>query len=68
MHDALHARFAERALPMPAAWGTDVVAFGPSAHDADAYYLIRRYRDLDRKGAFYRSDAWRDGPRESILT
>ena len=49
----------------------DVVAFGPSPHDEDSYYLIRAYASLaDRQhsqDAFYGSDEWRNGPRESVL-
>ncbi len=49
----------------------DVVAHGPSLHDADAYFLARAYDDLAHRqssqDAFYGSDAWRQGPREEIL-
>ena len=52
-------------------WKVDVVAYGPSLHDADSYYLMRAYPSLDdRQGsedAFYGSDEWRKGPREAIL-
>jgi hypothetical protein len=48
-----------------------VVAFGQSAHDPDSYFLIRAYDSLDHRqtsqAAFYGSDAWRQGPRESII-
>lgn len=64
--------FASAAVPLLREWGTDVVAFGPSPHEADAYFLIRSYASLDdlrtRQDAFYGSDAWRKGPRESILS
>jgi NIPSNAP protein len=62
---------AEQALPMLRRWGVDVVAYGPSPHDDDSYYLIRAYADLAQRqasqDAFYGSDEWRDGPREAIL-
>lgn len=61
----------ELSLPMLAEWGTDVVACGPSPHAPDCYFLARAYADLDdlnaRQDAFYGSDAWRSGPRESII-
>ncbi|HZE59320.1 MAG TPA: hypothetical protein VE085_02070 [Burkholderiales bacterium] len=45
----------------------EVVAFGPSSHEPDAYFLIRAYAGLaDRNAqqeAFYGSDAWKNGPR-----
>jgi hypothetical protein len=67
-----HAAVVSRAVPMLREWGTDVVAFGPSAHAPDTYYLIRSYADLDdlndRQDAFYGSDEWRNGPRESIVS
>ena len=69
--EAFHALMRERAIPMLRRWNIDVVAFGPSPHDDDSYYLIRAYRDVDERqasqDAFYASDEWRRGPREAIL-
>ena len=69
---AFHNAFVTAALPLLREWGTDVVAFGPSPHEADTYYLIRCYASLEdlqaRQDAFYGSDAWRKGPRESIVS
>jgi hypothetical protein len=49
----------------------DVVANGPSLHDENSYYLIRRFDSLSHRqeseNAFYGSDEWRKGPREQIL-
>ena len=68
----IHHAFITGALPLLREWGTEVVAFGPSAHEADTYFLIRAYADLDdrqkKQDAFYGSDAWRQGPRESIVS
>lgn len=68
----IHRAFVTGALPLLREWGTDVVAFGPSAHEPDTYFLIRAYADLDdlqkKQDAFYSSDAWRHGPRESIVS
>jgi len=59
------------ALPMLHAVNMDVVASGPSTHEADTYFLIRAYADLAdlnaQQDAFYGSDAWRQGPREAVL-
>ena len=53
-------------------WKVDVVAYGPSLHDEDSYYLMRRYDSLaqreETENAFYSSDEWRRGPREAIIT
>ncbi|HEY0681459.1 MAG TPA: NIPSNAP family protein [Steroidobacter sp.] len=69
---AFHEAFDKRAVPLLREWQTDVVAFGPSAHESDTYFLIRAYDDLNdlrtRQDAFYGSDAWRRGPREAILS
>lgn len=50
----------------------DVVAFGPSAHEPDTYFLVRAYADLTdleaQQAAFYGSGAWRQGPREAIVS
>ncbi len=63
--------YVERSLPLLRKWGQDVVAHGPSLHDDDTFYVIRRFGSLaDREkseDAFYGSDDWRKGPREAIL-
>lgn len=66
-----HRLFIEKALPLLKRWKVDVVAYGPSLHDQDSYYLMRRYDSLARReeseNAFYGSDEWRQGPREAII-
>lgn len=66
-----HRLVLEQALPMLQRWQVDVVAYGPSLHDADSYYLIRAYASLEARArsqdAFYGSAEWRDGPRAAIL-
>jgi hypothetical protein len=70
--EAFHAAVVGAAVPMLLRWGTEVVAFGPSAHEADTYFLVRAYDDLAdlnaRQDAFYGSDEWRSGPREEIVS
>lgn len=69
--DAFHTLVVEKSLPMLARWQVDVVAHGPSLHDADSYYLIRSYASVDdlqqSEDAFYGSAEWREGPREAII-
>lgn len=69
--DQFHRLVSEQAIPMLRHWKIDVVAFGPSPHDKDAYYLIRRFDSLTHReqteDTFYSSDEWRQGPREAIL-
>jgi hypothetical protein len=66
-----HQLFLREALPMLQRWKIDVVAYGPSLHDADSFYLMRAYESLagrqKSEDAFYGSSEWRDGPREAIL-
>ncbi len=66
-----HHLVSTQSLPLMQAAKMEVVAFGQSVHDADAYFLIRAYRDLAHletsQNAFYASDAWRKGPREEII-
>jgi hypothetical protein len=49
----------------------EVVAYGPSLDDADSYFLIRAYDSLEHlqasQQAFYGSDDWRNGLRQSII-
>ncbi|HEX6307162.1 MAG TPA: DUF4440 domain-containing protein [Longimicrobiales bacterium] len=69
--DAFHRLVVEEAVPMLRRWNVDLVAYGPSPHDADSYFLIRAYRSLDDRqrsqDAFYGSAEWIEGPRARIL-
>lgn len=66
-----HRLFMEEAFPLLKRWNVDVVAYGPSLHDENSYYLMRRYDSLaqreDSENAFYSSNEWRQGPREAII-
>jgi hypothetical protein len=48
-----------------------VVAHGPSLHDENTYYVIRRFdgpaQREQMEDAYYASDDWRKGPREAML-
>ncbi|HTD06279.1 NIPSNAP family protein [Undibacterium sp.] len=69
--DAFHRLMRQDAWPLLLQWDIDVIAFGPSPHDADSYYLIRAYDNLQHRqasqDAFYGSTDWRLGPREAIV-
>jgi hypothetical protein len=69
--EEFHRLVLEESLPLLKKWVVDVVAYGPSPHDDDSYYLIRAYRSLverqSSQDAFYGSPEWRQGPREAIL-
>jgi ketosteroid isomerase-like protein len=69
--DRFHQVFVTEALPMLGRWKVDVVAFGPSLHDTDSWYLMRGYASPEERqrseDAFYGSDEWKKGPREAIL-
>lgn len=69
--DRFHQRFVRESLPMLGRWKVDVVAFGPSLHDRDSWFLMRAYASLDERqkseDAFYGSDEWKLGPREATL-
>lgn len=69
--DEFHRLFLEEAFPILKHWNVDVVAYGPSLHNEDSYYLMRRFDSLaDREQSeneFYGSEGWRQGPREAIL-
>ena len=66
-----HERFERESMPLLRNARVDVVAYGPSLHDADSWFLMRAYASVaDREqseDAFYGSDAWRNGPREATL-
>ena len=67
-----HRLVVEASLPMLKRWGVDVVAFGPSPHDENSYFLMRAYDSLEHRqssqDAFYGSPEWRQGPREKIVS
>ncbi len=66
-----HALVTEKSLPLLRKWNVDVIASGPSLHDADSYLLIRAYDSLEHRqlsqDQFYGSADWRQGPREDIV-
>lgn len=69
--DEFHRLFIEEAFPLLKRWNVDVVSYGPSLHDENSYYLMRRFDSLDHReqseNIFYGSDEWRQGPREAII-
>jgi hypothetical protein len=69
--DEFHRLYVEAALPLLKRWNFDVVAHGPSLHDQNSYYVIRRFDSLEQRqqmeDAYYASDDWRKGPREALL-
>ena len=66
-----HHLYNQEALPLLKRWNIDVVAHGPSLHDENTYYVIRRFDSLTQReqseDAFYGSDDWRKGPRETMV-
>lgn len=66
-----HQLYIQKALPLLQRWDFDVVAHGPSLHDQNTYFVIRRYESLaqrdEMEDAYYASADWRKGPREQIL-
>ena len=63
--------FSEQSHPLLLRWGMDVVAYGPSLHDENTFYVIRCFEGLAQHAqmeeAFYGSDDWIHGPREAML-
>ena len=69
--DRFHERFVRESLPMLRRWNVDVVAYGPSLHDKDSWFLMRGFASIEARekseDAFYGSDEWKKGPREATL-
>jgi hypothetical protein len=69
--DEFHQIYVNQALPLLKKWNFDVVAYGSSLHDANSYYVIRRFKSLEDRekseNAYYSSDDWKRGPREKIF-
>jgi len=66
-----HRLFTQESLPILKRWHLDVVAYGPSLHDENTYYVIRSFESLAQREQseddFYGSDDWKKGPREAML-
>lgn len=66
-----HRIMKEISVPLHNKMGIDIVAYGNSLHDPDAYFLIRSFESLDQLNStldsFYKSEAWRNGPRTDII-
>lgn len=66
-----HRIMREISIPLHAREGMDVVAYGNSLHDPDAYYLMRAFDSLEAmdnaETRFYSSDGWLSGPRMAII-
>ncbi|WP_379320262.1 hypothetical protein [Paenibacillus puldeungensis] len=61
----------EMSVPLHIKNGIDIVAYGNSLHDPNAYYLIRSFESLVHLNltldSFYKSEAWRNGRRMDII-
>jgi quinol monooxygenase YgiN len=70
--DDFHAAMHSSAVPMLRGAGMDVVAYGRSDHEEETYFLIRAYDSREaldaEQGRFYGSEAWRQGPREALVS
>lgn len=71
VRDDFHRRFERESLPLLARMQVDVVAYGPSQHDADSYFLMRAFASAEARqraeDAFYGSPEWLNGPRAAVL-
>ena len=69
--DEFQKLYETEALPLLRKWKFDVVAHGPSLHDANSYYVIRAFKSVEDRqqaeDAYYGSDDWKNGPRKAIL-
>jgi len=69
--DEFHNVYVTQSVPLLKKWNFNVVAYGPSLHDANSYYVIRRFKSLEDRekseDAFYGSDDWKSGPRDVIM-
>jgi hypothetical protein len=69
--DEFHNVYVTQSVPLLKKWNFNLVAYGPSLHDANSYYVIRRFKNLEDRekseDAFYSSDDWKLGPRDAIM-
>ena len=66
-----HQIMEEVSIPLHQSARVEVVAFGNSLHNEDAYFLIRAFDSLVQmtasQNSFYNSDEWLNGPRSDIV-
>jgi hypothetical protein len=66
-----HNVYVTQSVPLLKKWNFNLVAYGPSLHDVNSYYVIRRFKNLEDRekseDAFYSSDDWKSGPRDAIM-
>ena len=63
--DRFHQLFLKEALPMLNRWKVDVIAYGPSLHDKDSYFLMRAFEaSTSGRSRRMRSTAARNGSRD----
>ena len=71
VRDRFQKRFVEESLPLLEKYKVDVVAYGPSLHDSNSWFLMRCYASIEDRqrseDAFYDSDDWKKGPREAVM-
>ena len=69
--DEFNKVYVTQSVPLLKKWNFNVVAYGPSLHDANSYYVIRQFKSMEDRekseDAFYSSDDWKSGPRDSIM-
>ena len=69
--DEFHNVYVTQSVPLLKKWNFNLVAYGPSLHDANSYYVIRRFKNLEDRekseDAFYNSNDWKLGPRDAIM-
>jgi hypothetical protein len=62
----------EKTMPLLKKWNITVVSYGPSMHDENSYYLIRKFSGIAERErleeAFYNSKDWKEGSREGVLS
>ena len=71
MHERFRRLFNEEAFPMLQRANIDVIAFGPSLHDENSWFLMRSFSSVGERqaseDAFYGSREWVEGPRNAVL-
>jgi hypothetical protein len=45
--DEFHKRYVTKSVPLLKKWNFNLVAYGPSLHDANSYYVIRAFKSLE---------------------
>src|SRR5947208_648768 len=67
--DEFHTRYVTKSVALLKKWNFNLVAYGPSLHDANSYYVIRAFKSLeDRQASLVKAELGVNGDIDPLFT